>query len=203
MGEEYQGVKFSYQATAHSFPYDDRLTSLNHWSWMLGQLGLTPLHAKGAYGNQSYRTTGLSFIITRSGMIPTAELQLENFCLVDRYDHHQNCFYGRGQHNPSSESYLHYCLYQALPHICAIFHGHSELLDHNARFLGIPETSKFHPYGTVALAHSAVELARANAEAFILKSHGFVVLGENINAAGKTTLNYLYRILNKILKNLS
>ena len=68
--EHYTGVKFGYEKAGDLFSFDGRLALLNSWSFVLAQLGLTPVHAEGAYGNQSYRTGNNSLIITCSGMVP-------------------------------------------------------------------------------------------------------------------------------------
>lgn len=77
--EKYQSVKFKYRRTGESFPYDRRLTILNRWGYIFSQLGLTPVHSDGAYGNRSFRTGFTSFLITRSGMPPTEPLIPENY----------------------------------------------------------------------------------------------------------------------------
>lgn len=196
--EKYQGVKFKYRQTGESFHYDRRLTTLNSWAYLFSQLGLTPVHADGAYGNQSYRTGSTSFLITRSGMTPTEQLIPENYSHVVRCDGAENTFITEGKAVPSSESLLHSALYSALPNINAILHGHSQLINTYAAALKIPVTRTFFPYGTPELAESAVALLDGTLQFFILKDHGFVALGEDIDSAGKLTLDYfagLIRIL--------
>ncbi len=196
--ENYQGVKFHYHRTTTSFAYDWRLPELNRWAYLFSQLGLAPVHAEGAYGNQSYRTDDISFVITRSAMIPADILQPNNFCHVLGLDKATTTFRTEGQCAPSSESFLHYLLYQTLPHINAILHGHCSLFNIHAEALHIPVTKKFYAYGTPELAQSALAIVDQATSFFILKDHGFVALGEDIDAAGKLTLHYfsdLIRIL--------
>lgn len=202
--ENYQGVKFQYRQTTTSFAYDWRLPELNRWAHIFSQLGLAPVHAEGAFGNHSYRTDTISFVITKSAMIPAEILQPNDFCHVLGLDESTTCstttFRTEGQCAPSSESFLHYLIYQTLPHINAILHGHCTLLNIHAEALHIPVTKKFHAYGTPELAQSALEIIDHKTSFFILKDHGFVALGEDIKAAGKLTLNYfsdLIRILQK------
>ena len=202
--ENYRGVKFQYLRTTTSFFYDWRLPELNRWAYLFSQLGLAPIHAEGAYGNHSYRTEGISFVITKSAMIPAEILQPNDFCHVLGLDDSTTTatitFRTEGQFAPSSESFLHYSLYQTLPHINAILHGHCSLLNFHAETLNIPVTKKFHAYGTPELAQSALELVDQTTPFFILKDHGFVALGENIDAAGKLTLNYFSDLI-RILQN--
>lgn len=198
--ESYQGVKFRFQRTAATFHYDRQLTELNRWAYLFSQLGLTPLHATGAYGNQSYRTGHESFIITRSGMVPAERLLPDNFCQVTSLDESSATFRTAGSATPSSESLLHHALYRASPAVNAILHGHSALLNDHAAELEIPVTRTFQPYGTPELARSAVELSAGGSRFFILKDHGFVALGENIAGAGRLTLDYFAELIS-ILRN--
>jgi len=193
--EQYQGVKFSFQRAGENFHYDRRLAELNRWAYLFSQLGLTPVHAAGAYGNQSYRTGNASFIITRSGMVPAEQLIPENYCHVTGLDESSGTFITEGTATPSSESLLHHALYQAMPGINAILHGHSALLNSHAADLKIPVTRSFQPYGTPELARSAVDLMNGTIRFFILKDHGFVALGEDIAGAGKLTLDYFAEIV--------
>lgn len=193
--EKYQGVKFRLQRVREKFHYDHRLAELNRWAYLFSQLGLTPVHAAGAYGNQSYRTDGTSFIITRSGMIPEEQLIPENYCHVIGLDKSAGTFITEGTATPSSESLLHHALYQAMPGINAILHGHSALINAHAAELKIPATNSFHPYGTPELAESAVALMDGVIRFFILKDHGFVALGEDIDGAGKLTLDYFAELI--------
>ncbi len=200
--EKYQGVKFGFRRIKDSFDYDDRLAELNRWAYLFSQLGLTPVHADGAYGNQSYRTEKESFIITKSGMVPSEPLLRENYCHVTGYDEPSGTFLTEGASVPSSESLLHHALYRAMPKINAILHGHSTLINTYAADLGIPVTRDFHPYGTPELARSAVELVNGAILFFILKDHGFVALGEDIDRAGKLTLDYFGRLIGNLRNSL-
>ncbi len=194
--ESYQGVKFRHIQTKSAFVYDQRLTLLNHWAHIFAQLGLAPVHGSGAYGNQSYRTGETSFIITKSAMIPAETLRPDNFCHVTGFDKQTTTFFTEGTALPSSESFLHQALYQFLPHINTILHGHCSLLKTHSKALRIPVTKKFYDYGTQELANSALELLGNQPTLFfILKDHGFVALGEDINSAGKLTLSYFSDIV--------
>lgn len=196
--EKYQGVKFQYRRIDKTFSYDGRLPDLNHWAYLFSQLGLAPVHAEGAYGNHSYRTGNASFIITKSAMIPAEILQPADFCHVIDLDKATATFLTKGQFAPSSETYLHYALYQTLPHINAILHGHCSLLNSHAKALNLPVTKEFHAYGTPELAQSALDIVEQTTSFFILKDHGFVALGEDIDHAGKLTLDYFSQLISKL-----
>ena len=199
--ETYQGVKFQHRQIKTTFSCDQRLTDLNRWAYLFSQLGLAPVHvdtagkAVGAYGNHSYRTGDTSFVISRSAMIPSEILQPNDYCHVVGFEDHTNTFLTEGTAPPSSESFLHNALYQALPHIKAILHGHCTPLNIHAESLNIPVTKTFHAYGTKELAESALLLVDQTTCFFILKDHGFVALGEDIASAGKLTLKYFSELI--------
>ncbi len=200
--ETYQGVKFQYHRNKTTFSYDRRLEDLNRWAYLFSQLGLAPVHAEGAFGNHSYRTGDVSFVITKSAMIPAEVLQPNDFCHVTGLDESTTTFVTEGLSAPSSETFLHYVLYRKLPHINAILHGHCTLLNLHAEALHIPVTKEFHAYGTPELAQSALDLVNGQTTSFfILKEHGFVALGENIETAGNVTLNYFSELINLLRMN--
>lgn len=196
--EIYQGVKFQYTRVSKSFIWDQRLEILNHWTTLFTELGLAPLHGDGAYGNQSYRTSPSSFFITRSGMKPRKNLNPADYVHVTGFDSTNRTFTIEGTTIPSSESFLHNGLYEALPETNAILHGHSSLLSHYAEDLAIPVTQEFYDYGTPELAESALKMTGNNCVFFILKDHGFVALGKNIETAGKLTLDYYSELIKLI-----
>lgn len=197
--ETYQGVKFKHRPIKPHFDFDDRLSELNQLAYLFFQLGLTPVHRAGAYGNQSYRSSLSSFIITKSGMLPTDELDVDNYCEIVGYNQGTITFSTNGVSVPSSETFLHNVIYNNLPHINVILHGHSTLLNEHAVELGIPTTGIFYDYGTEELAQSALLLARQEISFFILKDHGFVALGSSIKSTGRLVLDY-YGQLIKLLK---
>jgi len=193
--EKYEGIKFHYTQVSESFIPDQRLKDLNLWAFLLAQLGLTPVHQDGAYGNQSYRTGKSSFLITISGMIPVKPLVTDNFCHIKKYNSDKRVFLTEGKNPPSSESFLHNAIYQEYSEINTILHGHSPLLEAHAAALNIPVTDFFYDYGTQELADSALRLIDNTTRFFILKNHGFVALGHDIDSTGILTLDYLKRLI--------
>jgi ribulose-5-phosphate 4-epimerase/fuculose-1-phosphate aldolase len=198
--EIYTGIKFRCTRSSDTFTFDKRLTDLNTWAFILAGLGLTPLHPGGAYGNQSYRTGPTSLLITKSGMVPEKDLSPDNYVYIEGFDEESRTFFLRGTQDPSSESILHYSLYKEFPHAGAIMHGHSKLLEHYAVNLEIPVTSKFEPYGTVELAESAVRLLQGRSDFILLKDHGFVAIGKDVDSTGNLVLDYYGKLISLLKK---
>ncbi len=186
--EKYEGVKFRCRREGKHFEFDDRLKQLNRWAYLLSELGLTPLHQAGASGNLSYRVDAVTFIITKSGMIPEEDLVSENYSQIIGYDEKTKTILAKGQNEPSSESVLHHLIYQTYPRIQSILHGHSNLFLRYAEALHLPVTSKFHDYGTVELASSVLDVLDEQNSFVLLKNHGFVAVGESIQLAGTLVL---------------
>jgi len=199
--EIYQGIKFHHRSIKTSFSFDERLALLNHWAFLFAQLGLAPVHACGAFGNHSYRTGPTSFAITKSAMTPAEVLHPADFCHVVGFEAQSTTFITEGSAAPSSECFLHNALYRTLPHNNAILHGHCSLLNMHARDLNIPVTKKFYDYGTQELADSALALVTPDMSFFILKDHGFVALGKDIDSAGKVTLRYFSELITLLRTN--
>lgn len=199
--ERYEGVKFTYHRKKDTFNFDTRLNNLNSTAFLLSELGLAPLHPDGAYGNHSYRTGKNSFVITKSGMIPSLKLAQENYCQIIGFNAEETTFLIEGESVPSSESFLHNSLYQCLPQIDAIIHGHSYLLNQHADQLNIKITERFHEYGTIELANSALKLALPGETFFILRDHGFVALGTDIDNARELALDYFSALITLLRNN--
>ncbi len=198
--EKYEGIKFSCRRISESFSKEYRLTELDRWVYIFAELGLAPVHSEGAYGNHSFRVGTDAFLITRTGMVPQATMNEQDYCLVEGYDEKSATFLIRGKNEPSSECFLHLFIYRAHPQIKTIMHGHSSLLNQYAAPLGIPETSEKHPYGTIDLAQSALNVLKRNVPFFILKDHGFVAVGNDINTTGNLVLSHYAKLLDMLKK---
>ncbi len=207
--EKYEGVKFRVNILEESLEIDNNflkiLKELNNTAYLFSQLGLTPLHTEGAYGNFSLRLKDDIFIISKTGFIPKEDFKLENFVVVKEVDIKGKEVYAYGVNKPSSEAFLHYLLYNSNKKINFILHGHFELfLKHNS-ILDIPTTKKFYPYGTIELGYSALELLEEKKDIklpfiFNLKDHGFVAIGDDLNTTRNLVLEKLKYIIDFIIK---
>jgi L-fuculose-phosphate aldolase len=161
---------------------DPRLTKLKHWCSEFHRLNLAPLYAGGSYGNLSFRVKpGFNeFVITASRLALKDNLSADAFILVSGVDLKQRVVRAHGRRVPSSESMLHHAVYAARPDINAVFHGHST----HFFTLGLPETAKEEPYGSLALAQSVIPLITKH-DLIVLKGHGFLSLGKDLDEAGR------------------
>jgi ribulose-5-phosphate 4-epimerase/fuculose-1-phosphate aldolase len=191
----YTGVKFTCHQLSPSFSSKDNLVQLNRSAWLFSQLGLAPLHDDGAYGNFSCRgENDPEFFISKSGMIPVEEFTPEQFCHITACDEEKMSLDYHGLAVPSSEAFMHHLIYQNRSDIGSILHGHCAIMTTLAEEIGLPVTPQFFEYGTEALARAGLELAESE-DFFILKDHGFVSLGEDINIAARQTYSIMHQLL--------
>ncbi len=195
--ENYQGIKFYTRRQADDFAYDDRLGQLNSWAYIFGELGLAPVHSRGAYGNHSYREREDAFVITCTGMIPDRILHSSNYCRV-RYQPAEDLFDIRGSREPSSESFLHLFIYQRFAEVNCVMHGHSRLLNSHAASMGLAVTAGEWPYGTRELGQEAVDLLARGHEFIILKNHGFVATGGSIRQTARRVLHHYGQLVERL-----
>ena len=162
---------------------DPRITPLADWGKRLTKIGTV----KDTEGNLSYRSS-LGFVITGTNVALNAisgETVAEITGVV--YGLHKHSVYVKGMVNPSRETLLHTQIYETREDISVIFHVHdTEVMKHAAK-LGIPVTDTEQPAGSQELAQSAVKLLKLNKDTryFILKNHGVVALGANMDETGK------------------
>lgn len=191
MEDEKVSPKFTTQLISDALPDDPKLDELKRWISKFERSGLMPCHEGGSFGNLSFRTKDNEFIITASGMKDPSSG--DSFVTVSDVDLEKRTITARGRKLPSSESMLHYMIYRERKDINAIFHGHCEKILKYADKMGAPVTPKQEPYGTVELAESVLETAKDN-DFLVMKGHGFVSLGNNMDKAGEQALKVLNSI---------
>lgn len=187
----YQGVKFKTELIGKEIPQDSRLKELKHWCGQFSSQGFAPVYQGGSYGNLSFRLQNDKdqFIITASGIDLGAELSEDCFVKVQTCDLEKRIVYASGAREPSSESILHFAVYRQRKDVKAIFHGHSKKILEQARELGIAETTREEPYGTIELVQRVLEILD-NKFLLIMKNHGFISLGKSMKEAGSRLKKY-------------
>jgi L-fuculose-phosphate aldolase len=186
-------VKFKTEFIDNNVPQDSRMDELKYWCSKFQDLNLTPLYKRISLGNLSFRLkeNADSFIITASSLALKDHLTKDSFVTVLSYDLKNEIIYANGTRKPSSESRLHFTIYNQRKDVNAVFHGHSGKILHSADRLKITTTKQFEDYGSAELAKSVLEVL--NDDFFlVMKNHGFLALGKNMEAAGELALQ-MYR----------
>ena len=182
--------KFKTIFLSNTPPKDKGIAELIKWCAVFHEKELAPCYGKGTFGNLSYRIKPGSpqFIITASGLTSKDILKNADFVHVESADAGTYTVHATGIRAPSSESILHHVIYRARPEINAVFHGHCGKIMDNAAGLAIPCTSKEEPYGTKALIEEVLAIIKDN-DFVVMKNHGFISLGKNMEEAGKRALD--------------
>jgi L-fuculose-phosphate aldolase len=193
--ERYRGVKFRVVFMGKNPPDDERVGELASWCKTFHSYGLTPVVEGRSMGNLSFRINeGVNeFIITASGLGPKDDLSHGCFVKVVGCDFKRKIVYAFGVRKPSSESMLHYRIYELRSDVNAIFHGHSEEILRAADGMNLIRTKSWHPYGSLELVKSIEEVLDRN-NFIIMRRHGFLSLGSSMDEAGKLAIDILQKI---------
>ncbi|OGC09777.1 hypothetical protein A2246_00205 [candidate division WOR-1 bacterium RIFOXYA2_FULL_37_7] len=184
--------KFAIKFLSESFPKDRRIEMLKFWFEEFLNKKLMPKYEGGVFGNLSFRLKDNKdeFIITASGMKEPSSA--DSFIKVSLVDLKKKEVYAHGKNPPSSESMFHFMIYKKRQDINAIFHGHCEEMLKNCNKLKLPCTEKEEPYGTIELANGILEVLD-NHSFLIIKNHGFISLGKDMDSAGNQAIDYLLK----------
>jgi len=189
-------VKFRTEIIGRKVPKDPRIEELKYWCSEFHRLNLAPLYKGGSLGNLSFRLKKCedSFIITASRIGLKDKLSEDCFVTVHSCDLEKGIVFAHGTREPSSESRLHFAIYNQREDVNAVFHGHSREILSCADKLKVPETKQKAPYGSMKLVQSALELLGYKFF-LVLKGHGFISLGKTMKEAGELTLQMYKRCL--------
>ena len=192
----YSGVKFRVEFVGKEAPQGPRISELKNWCKAFHEKNLAPPYPGGSYGNLSFRLEqGKSeFLITGSRIGLKDKLQDSCFVKVISCDFGKKVVFAKGEREPSSESMLHFAIYEKRQDVNAIFHGHCQEILDKAGELGIVETEKEEEYGTMELVQRVLDVLGEN-NFLMMKSHGFISLGKTMQDAGELSLKMLEKSL--------
>ncbi len=203
--KEYQGTKFKTILEKKEIKFSEQIKKLISWGKILSKHNFIPHYKnekeperKSSGGNLSFRFQS-GFVITAS-YSDIENLRIQDFVFVQDADLREKIVYATGLRNPSSESMMHHAIYKVRNDVNAIFHGHFNELLQNYAQIGLVSTKKFADYGTIELVNSILEVLEQN-DFLILKKHGFISLGKDIDKSGKLILE-INRELKKVKRNM-
>lgn len=186
--EKYKGVKFQTVFYGNFIPSKEELRKIRKLISIGKKIADLGIKDKNG-GNFSFRTKG-GLVIKRTGAYPF-KLKPIDFVKVIKISN--NKVFILGKYEPSSETRLHWFIYQVRKDINYILHCHD--------FSAVYNTEKFRdigyvptlPYGTLALARAVKEKAKTY-NYLIQKNHGVIALGKDLNIA--------FILLRDMMKNL-
>lgn len=170
-------------------PIDPAIEELKGWCRRFHEQGLTPPYEGSSLGNLSFRTEkgNNAFIITASQLGLKDNPTEDAFVRVHTCDYDRGIVHASGTREPSSESMLHFEIYKARKDIGAIFHGHCAPILERAEEMVLPITRKEEPFGSVALVRRVLEILDEHTFV-VMRNHGFLALGEDMESAGRLAL---------------
>ncbi len=192
----YEGVKYQIIIRDRSLPADARIEALRKWCRIFHEKDLAPLYPGGTHGNMSYRVSpGHPEIVITAARSSFAEpLSDDSFFTIWDVDFENNLVIASGENNrePSSETLLHFSIYQARPDVQAILHGHCVSISNYSEQMNIPTTSEFVESGTMKIVKSVLGVL-GNHSFIEIKDHGFISMGKTIEDAGELAMGMLGR----------
>ncbi len=123
-----------------------------------------------AFGNLSVRLGNDErniFLITGSATGGKAQLNLEDFALVDSFSIDRNFITSLGQVHASSESLTHAAIYQANKEVMAVIHVHNKIMFDSLTDGNIHSISKDIPYGSPQLAYALGDRASQSSSGIV------------------------------------
>ena len=182
-------IKFKVEFVSRDIPKNSNIPKLTKWGKIFHSLGLAPSY-DGSFGNLSSRTLN-GFIITATKS-KLEQLTPEDFVEIINCDLDGGKVYARGIKNPSSETLLHCAIYTERRDVGAILHGHCDKIV-NADYPWLVYTEREAPAGSIDLVKEVLKVLN-NHNFIVLKKHGFISLGRDIDKAGETVLEVLKKI---------
>ena len=170
---------------------DPRLADLMRWGRIFHKLGLAPSYGAGSHGNVSCRTPdGCLISATRTFLETITEAQFVELIGCDLTTPPPTVRY-RGASAPSTDSLIHWYLYQQRPELSCVLHAHDALVLTHATALRLPQTARAADAGSADLLPLIVPLIQH--PYFLVKAHGFVATGRTADEAGSLALAMHHR----------
>ncbi len=183
-------TKFKTAFLEKSIPENKKNKELIEWCKKFSKYNLAPVLKNYSCGNLSFRTKK-GMIITGSA-VDLGKVKEKDLVEVVKCNKKKFSLEALGLKEPSSESFIHFEIYKRRKEVNAVFHGHGELILRHGKELGLPETKKFQPYGTIALLKEVIKILGKN-KLIVMREHGFIAIGRTMKEAGRTALkNYLF-----------
>ncbi|MEK6946064.1 MAG: class II aldolase/adducin family protein [Nanoarchaeota archaeon] len=184
--ENYGGAKFRTVFLSNSVPIIDKSKELISWFRKFYDAGLAPQYGSGSSGNLSFRHK--KGLIIKSTKTYFNTIKADELVYVEKFDFAEKTAYVHGKLEPSTELQMHYLIYQNRKDINAVFHVHDYGIMKFAKKFGIPVTDVTEA-GTEKIGYDA--LKKLDDKKFVMmKGHGVVAVGKNIEEAGKIILKY-------------
>ena len=141
------------------------------------------------------------FVISASGS-NLGCIEKKELVLVEHCDEAAECVRYCGSIKPSSESIMHWLIYQNRPETQAIIHAHDEFATRPELLAGeVEESEREEPYGTIELARMAIATFQRAKRIIVLKDHGYVAIGSDLDKTCDLIIDTHLKLLGKQFMN--
>lgn len=184
---KYKGPSFRTVFIDKKAPKNPKLRELIFWGKIFSDLNLAPSYGKGSHGNLSFRHFG-GCIITAT-LTNLKRLKESDFVeIIDcRRKGGEMTVFCKGVLKPSTDSVIHFLIYQARRDVNSVFHGHDTVVLEKVDQLNIAQTAKERPSGSYELFREIKKvLGRRNY--LVVKKHGILSFGRTNKQAGERAL---------------
>jgi ribulose-5-phosphate 4-epimerase/fuculose-1-phosphate aldolase len=182
-------LKFKVNFISDEVPDEKGLEELKKWCNTFEKNNLLHISSGSTLGNLSFRIED-GFVITATSLKSKENLTNDSFVAVFNYDVYKNSLYVEGTKEPSSDSIMHYLIYNTRGEINAVFHGANDLILKNAEKMKLPITKNESEQDAMGFANAVLDVLGDN-NFLVIKNHGFVALGRNMKEAGELALDML------------
>lgn len=162
------------------------LPELIRWGRLFHEMGCAPSYGDGSHGNLSLRTErGCLITATKTFLGSLEESHFVEVVGCDFATTPPTVRY-RGRLQPSTDSLIHWQLYQWREEVTCVLHAHDADVLRCARQMGIPQTERAVDAGSPEL----LPMIRPFAQEpyFVIKDHGFVAAGRTVEEEGEMAL---------------
>jgi L-fuculose-phosphate aldolase len=189
VGVKFQAVQLSEEPILETA---DLYVLFRHSCDRLRAYHMTPANG----GNVSIRR-GNGFIISASGS-NLGCFEEDELTFVEQCDVKKECVLYHGQNKPSSESIMHWLIYKNRHEAHAIIHAHDEFATRPELLAGdVEESEREEPYGTTELAHIAIATFKQDRRIIVLKNHGYVAIGPDLDRTCDLVVDTHLKLLGK------
>lgn len=190
----YKGPLFRSVFIEHKPPKHAELADLIFWGKIFSDMELAPSYGEGSHGNLSIRRhDGCIITATKTDLKNLSEEQFVEIIDCQKRGKEMVVFC-KGTREPSTDSFIHYFLYQKRHDVNAILHGHDMIVLEKAAKLRLPQTREEKESGSIAMLKE-VEKTAAKHSYLVVKNHGILSFGRNAREAGERALEVHERAL--------
>lgn len=197
---KYSGVKYEpKRVQVVSSPSRHLVNEMILWGRIFDALKLAPPYENGSYGNMGFRDVDGSIRVTPSSR-SIGDLFSDEIMTITGVEERKKqkplvYFYGNLERTPTSEAQIYWDLFQKIPWVNVILHGHDVFSTKHADFLAkkfkeVSVTRRCRDYGTKEFKDEVLSALTKDTSYLVAKKHGFFSFGKTFEEAGVRAIKF-------------